>query len=43
MPMTTKKPWTTPTLRRLEMTDDLLDQLARQAGDKLRIPVKQGK
>ena len=43
MLMTTKKPWTTPTLRRLQMSDPLLDQLARHARDQAAIPVKQGK
>ena len=41
--MTSKKPWTRPTLRRLEKSDDLLELLASVARDKADMPVKRVK
>jgi len=38
-----KKPWVKPELRKIELTDELLDLFARQARDEARMPVKRAK
>jgi hypothetical protein len=41
--MKIKKPWSKPEVRRLPITDELLDIFARDTRDERRIPVKRAK